>query len=114
MYETTSFCGLECTECPACIATQAGDMQALEKLASDWSSQFGMQIAAENVMCDGCKSDTGRLSGYCTMCEVRSCAVDRAVVTCAHCDDYGCEKLLACPAYEGKGKELLEKIRAEL
>lgn len=108
-----SYCGLECEECPSFIATQADDMAALAKVAEDWSKEFGMEIPAEAIICDGCVSTTGRLSGYCDMCEVRKCASGRAVVTCASCDDYGCEKLLACPAYE-KGKDTLERLRSEL
>lgn len=108
-----SFCGLECAECPAFIATRADDMDALAKVAAEWSEQFGMEVKPEAIMCDGCVSDTGRHSGYCDICEVYQCASGREVATCASCEDYACTKLLACPAYE-KGKETLERLRTEL
>lgn len=108
-----SFCGLACDECPAFIATQKDDREAIEKIAAEWAKQFGIDVPAESVFCDGCKSDTGRLCGYCTSCGVRECGVKRGVVTCASCDDYGCEILLACPAYEARGKETLERLRSQ-
>jgi hypothetical protein len=114
MFEMISYCGLDCSACPSYIATQNDDLEALAKVAAEWSEQFGFDIKAEQIMCDGCKSVSGRLSGYCKMCEVHTCASARGVVTCAHCDDYGCEKLQKCPAYEAKGKPTLDRINSEL
>ncbi|MBU1670579.1 MAG: DUF3795 domain-containing protein [Actinobacteria bacterium] len=113
-YEMTAYCGLECAECPAYLATQADDMEALAKVAAEWSKQFGMEIPANTILCDGCKSDTGRICVYCGMCAVHSCAEGRALATCAHCDEFGCETLVACPGYMSQGRENLEKIRASL
>jgi hypothetical protein len=112
MAEMFAYCGVDCDQCPAFIATQNDDMEALAKMAAQWTEQFKQDIPVESVLCDGCKSEGGRLSGYCDMCAVRACGVERGVVTCATCDDYGCEILLACPAYEAKGKANLEKMRS--
>lgn len=114
MLEMTSYCGLDCSVCPAYIATSSGDSEALAKVASDWSKEFGMDVSVESVACDSCKSDTGRLCGYCLACGVRACAEERGVATCAHCDEYVCEVLEKCPAYTAKGRKNLEKIRAGL
>jgi hypothetical protein len=113
MNETISFCGIECTVCPAYVATQADDREALAKVAVGWSSQFGIDVEVESLLCDGCRSGA-RLCGYCGMCGVHKCASGRGVVTCAHCDDYGCEVLEACPAFQSNGREMLEKIGSEL
>ncbi len=110
----TSYCGLDCSACPAYIATQNDDMEGLAKVAADWSKQFGMEIPTETVICDGCKADTGRLCGYCSMCAVRGCASGREFVTCAHCDGYVCETLQNCPGYQAQGRENLERIKSEL
>jgi hypothetical protein len=114
MYEMISYCGLDCMECPAYLATQAGDMEALARVAKEWGEQFGMEITPESILCDSCKSGEGaRRSGYCFTCGVRTCALEKGVVTCAHCDDYGCATLQACPAYRAEGKARLNKIREQ-
>lgn len=113
MSEMISYCGLACAECPAYIATQKGDMDAIAAVAAEWSEQFGIEVPPDSVQCDGCKSEAGRICGYCLTCSVRACGVERGVVTCASCADYGCEKLLACPAYEARGKETLERLRSQ-
>lgn len=114
MYETTTYCGIECSLCPAFKATQENDMKKLAEVAAEWSKHFGMDVTAENVLCDGCKSDTGRICGYCGACLVRSCGIEKGVVTCAHCEDYSCEKLENCPGFMVHGKTKLDKIKAEL
>ena len=113
MNETIAFCSIDCAVCPAYIATRADDRAALEKVAEEWSQQFGKEVTVESLLCDGCRSGA-RLCGYCDMCGVHRCASGRGVITCAHCDDYGCEILEACPAYQSNGREMLEKIRSEL
>lgn len=113
MYEMTSYCGLECSECPAYLATQKDDMEELARVAAEWSSQFGMQIPTESILCDGCTS-AGRLSGYCGMCAVRGCADLKDIPTCAHCADYVCAKLENCPGFSTLGKVNLERIKAGL
>ena len=114
MYEMISYCGLDCSACPAYLATQADDMDALARVAVEWGEQFGIKITPESILCDSCKTGEGaRRSGYCSTCGVRACAVEREVITCAHCDDYGCETLQSCPAYRGDGKVRLDKIREQ-
>ena len=114
MYEMISFCGLDCSACPAYRATQAGDMEALARVAEEWSKQFGMEIIPESIVCDSCKTGEGaRRSGYCSICQVRGCAVERGVVTCAHCEDYVCDNLRGCPAFRAEGKVTLDRIREE-
>ena len=115
MYEMISYCGLDCSGCPAYQATQAGDMEELARVAKEWSEQFKMEIPPESIVCDSCKTGEGaRRSSYCSICGVRACAVERGVETCAHCEDYGCETLQGCPAFRAGGKATLDKIREDL
>lgn len=114
MDKMIAYCGIDCSECPAWIATKRDDIDELAKVAEEWSKKFGLEMTVEGVTCDSCSSGTGRVSGYCKICEVRSCAGERGVITCAHCEDYVCETLEKCPAFEARGREALEKIRAEL
>lgn len=113
MSDLTSYCGLECGECPAYIATRKGDRAMLEEVAADWSRRFGIEVPVESIPCDGCVSGTDRICGYCETCAVRACASKRGVGTCADCEDYGCATLKACPAYQHHGRQNLERLRAE-
>ena len=51
-----AYCGLVCTECPAYIATQADDKEALKRVAAQWSKDFNAPFTAEDCLCDGCTS----------------------------------------------------------
>ncbi len=90
-----AFCGVTCTDCPAYIATQAGDREAMEQVLAHWRADFNVpHITLEDVTCDGCLTEGGRLSGYCAdFCKVRPCALARGVPNCAHCAEYPCANL---------------------
>lgn len=110
-----AYCGLDCTQCPGYIATQADDHAALEQLAAQAREQFNRpDITIESVMCDGCLSADGRLGGYCIECQVRACGLARGVVNCAHCDDYACDQLEAFWNLAPQARASLEDIRAGL
>ena len=106
-----AYCGLVCTECPAYIATQADDMERLERVAAQWSEEFNAPITTAFCLCDGCLSDSERLCGHCAECEIRACAIGRGVINCAHCNDYGCEKITGFFALAPDAKTTLEEIR---
>jgi hypothetical protein len=113
-----AYCGLICTECPAYVATQADDRQALETVAAEWRRQFSEPaITADTIVCDGCLGG-GRLSGYCSTCEIRACAVERLgpllPVNCAHCDDYACQKLDDFLGHVPEARALLDRISSSL
>lgn len=115
MAKMIAYCGLICTDCEAYVATQANDLVTLEKLAARAREEFGMpDVTVEATMCDGCLSNSERMCGYCTQCQVRACAVGRGAVNCAHCDDYGCETLESFFAMAGEAQATLEGIRAAL
>ncbi len=65
MKEMIAYCGLSCSACPAFVATKKGDREALTKLAEDWSREFKTTLKADDCLCDGCTSTTGRHIGYC-------------------------------------------------
>ncbi len=86
-------CGLDCSKCEAYLATQAGDVLALEAIAEKWRKEYNApSIAADNILCDGC-TEGGRTIGHCAECKVRLCALERGYKTCAECPDYACEEL---------------------
>ena len=89
----TAYCGLNCAACPTYLATQKDDDKEREKVAKQWSKQFNMTLKPSDMNCDGCKAEKGRLFGFCRICEVRKCGAQKKMATCAHCDDYGCDKI---------------------
>lgn len=111
MEKMIAFCGLICTECPAFIATQNNDEEGRIKVADTWSKQFNMEIKPENVICDGCLAFDKRLCGYCRICEIRKCALEKKVQNCAYCNEYMCEGISEFFNYAPEAKQVLEEIK---
>jgi len=109
-----AYCGLVCSECPAYVATQADDSEALQRVAAEWGKETNKPLTAADCLCDGCLSDSDRLFGYCSKCKMRACAMERGVATCAHCDDYGCEKITGFLEHAPEAKTTLDQIRQAL
>ena len=96
-----AFCGLDCNACEAFIATQAGDVDAMQKIAEKWRQQYNApEIDAAFVLCDGCSNIEGRHGGYCNHCPVRACCLSKGIENCGHCD-----RLETCPDIAGFFKE---------
>jgi len=114
MDKMIAFCGLICTECPAFIATQKDDDRERKKVAELWSKEFNEDIKPGDINCDGCLSEDGRVFGYCNVCEIRSCALERSVKNCAYCDDYACERLVKFFDMASEAKNILDEVRASL
>jgi hypothetical protein len=113
MDKMIAYCGLACSECPAYVATQKNDMDALRQVAEMWSKQYNAKLTAEDCICDGCAVE-GRKIGHCSDCKVRTCAVEHGVVNCAHCADYGCQTLSEFLGFAPQAKANLEAIRKTL
>ena len=105
-----AYCGLVCTECPAFVATRENDTDKLKALALEW---YGANGDAIFCLCDGCTTK-GRKNKHCLECGVRLCAMERGVVNCAYCNDYGCKTLTGLFQNIPLAKENLERIRASL
>ena len=108
-------CGLDCAVCEAYLATQANDEAAKEKVAAKWRVEFNSpNITAQSVTCDSCLATSGRLCGHCLECEPRLCAVGRGLPNCAHCPEYGCEKISSLLKFMPEAKIRLDGIKAGL
>jgi hypothetical protein len=111
--EMIAYCGLDCNECKAFKATQTKDVEWKKRIAKHWSDQGEIKFKPEDVDCHGCKSDV--ISGFCRkLCEIKPCAEEKRVKTCAHCDDYPCEKLKEYLSTDPVATNNLEKIRRAL
>jgi hypothetical protein len=116
MDKMIAYCGLVCTDCPAYVATQANDRVALEKVAAQWREQFNAPaMTADSIICDGCLGQNGgRLSEYCSICEIRACGRERGVINCAHCSDYACNKLEGFFSHAPDARKMLDEVRRSL
>ena len=115
MAKIQAYCGLDCSECEAYIATQADDRAGLEATAKKWAEQYGgAAISADACVCDGCSAGRRTSTAHAATCAIRVCASGRGVATCAHCADYGCATLQSFFAFAPVLKEKLEAIRKEL
>jgi hypothetical protein len=104
-------CGIVCSECPAYIATQKNDDALRAETAKKWSEQFKSDIKPADINCDSCQSDSPRLFSYCAICEIRKCAREKKVATCAACPEYSCKKLDAFLANVPEARKTLETLR---
>ena len=111
MKEMVAYCGLVCTECPAYKATQEDDDSARAKVAEAWSKQFKHDFKTEDINCNGCLAAGEMQFGYCSMCNVRKCGVERKVLNCAYCVEYPCDKLKDFHAQVVEAKAKLDAIR---
>ena len=96
-FSMIAYCCLECDKCDVYIATQNNDDELRAKVANEW------KMKAEELYCDGCKSDRTPFN-----CDAKKCAVSRNLPTCAHCDDFpSCDKEIWT-----KWPPLKEKVQA--
>jgi len=109
-----AYCGLDCAVCPAHLAWKNDNDELREKQAKEWGSPEYPMTAAD-INCVGCKVDAEPKLKFCATCTVKSCASERGVETCAHCDDYGCDILEKWLAQAGDElRQKLDNLRAAL
>lgn len=105
------YCGLDCEQCEAFIATQRNDDTLRAKVAAEWSRAYGAPILPENINCTGCKSAGVKTYYRDQLCEIRKCATRRSVATCAECAEYACATLAPVLAAVPQAKSRLEALR---
>ena len=88
-----AYCGLDCGACPAFHAVERLTEAERQAVADKWNVEFGGSHTAADIDCVGCTHD-GRHAPYCESgCDIRKCASEKALATCAECADYGCATL---------------------
>lgn len=112
MEEIIAICGLTCHECGAYLATINDDDQKRAEVAELWSKEYSSDLKPEDIICEGCLSDGENLFSYTKVCEIRKCGKEKAVLNCAHCSDYICEKLEKFFQMAPEAKKRLEEIRS--
>ena len=81
MNKMIAFCGSDCHNCEAFLATRDDDDKKRAEIAQIWSKQYHTDIKPEDINCEGCKSVDGRRFNYCNVCEIRKCGMERDVET---------------------------------
>jgi hypothetical protein len=54
--DMTGYCGLDCEQCGAFIATRNDDDALRAKVAEEWARQYNAPIKPEHINCTGCLS----------------------------------------------------------
>ncbi len=111
-----AYCGLACDTCPIHLATLETDSRkqrsmrvSIARLCRDL---YGMDLRAADITdCDGCRID-GRLFVGCRDCDIRDCAMDRGLESCAFCEDYPCGLLEPHLADSPTSRTRLDALRA--
>ena len=87
MKDRIAYCGLNCEECDAYIATINDDQARREKTARLWAELNQAPILPEHIDCEGCRAD-GRKTVYCeSLCGIRQCALQKGMETCGSCPE---------------------------
>ena len=85
MKEYIAYCGLDCENCEARIATVRNDDALRRKVAKHWSELNGVAITPEMIRCSGCRTE-GIKTPYCeSLCPIRQCARAKDYETCGDC-----------------------------
>lgn len=89
MEQIISKCGYRCDLCPAYEANLKSDADK-QRMSDAWEKYCGFQVPPEQIKrCPGCA-----VSGADPTCTVRPCAIEKNVENCAHCEQFGCDKLM--------------------
>ena len=105
-----AYCGLDCFKCDAYLATQADNGRIRKETAEKWSKMYHFNIKAEQINCDGCKSD-GKKFSHCSVCDIRQCCITNRVENCAECEHYICDTLANFIKLAPVAGVALEKLR---
>jgi hypothetical protein len=111
MAEMIAFCGLDCHQCGAFLATRDDNDAQRREVAAIWSREHGSDLRAQDIDCEGCVSEGGVLFSHCDVCEIRRCGRERGIANCAFCSDYPCTRLSEFLSLVPESKTRLDSMR---
>jgi hypothetical protein len=82
-----AYCGINCAECNAYLATKNNDQRLREITAAEWTKNYDFNFTPEMINCTSC-TGSGIKTGYCSQCEIRRCAVEKGVKNCGACKEF--------------------------
>ena len=84
MENKITYCGEDCSICPAYIATINDDDNLRKKVIDDWS-HIG-DFSKFKIDCLGCKS-IGPIFEPCSNCKIKTCCIAKNLDDCSYCID---------------------------
>ena len=66
-----AYCGMDCSKCEGCLATQENSDIKRQKVAEQWTAQYNTDIKPGQINCSGCKSDGVKFFFTESICEIR-------------------------------------------
>jgi thiol-disulfide isomerase/thioredoxin len=109
-----AFWGINCADCPTFLATRDDDENKRKEVAEQWSKDYRRQIKPEDINCDGCLLEEGRLFTHCGVCEIRKCGQEKKIKNCAYCNEYSCQNFKKFFVLVPYGKANLKEIKNKL
>ena len=109
MDKLMAYCGLLCSDCGAYKATVSNDDALRKQTSEEWSKMYGANINAADINCLGCKSEA--TFGYCKICKIRECNIQKNLSNCSECDLYSCDNLEGILKAVPEVRERLNKLR---
>lgn len=109
MKRMIAYCGLDCEQCDAYLATIHDDQGLREKTAKLWAELNQAPILPEHINCQGCRVE-GVKTVFCdSLCEIRQCALKKGVSTCGDCPEL--ENCQIVGAVISNNPEALENLK---
>jgi hypothetical protein len=114
MTEMIAYCGLDCHQCGAYLATLADNDDQRRDVAVAWSEEYDAELLMEDINCLGCLTDGEVLFHHCQVCEIRQCGQKMDIPNCAYCQEFPCSLLGDFFVFVPEAKERLIQIRRAL
>lgn len=94
MNKYIAYCGLDCKNCEARIATINNDDSMRKEIAKKWSELNKIEITPDQINCEGCRMN-GVKTVFCdSLCQIRQCALKLKRETCGDCNNLNtCNKV---------------------
>lgn len=114
MNKLIGICGLNCETCQARVATINNDNNLREEVAKEWSLLNKVEITPGMINCVGCLGD-GVKTPFCDkLCQIKQCAINKKIETCADCIEMEtCQKLAMITSNNENAKLNLEMLKQE-
>lgn len=109
------FCGVDCGKCPVFIATKSNDYNKRKEVAEMLYKAHNVTLEPDQINCTGCYRATMEgtaIMAHCETCNIRPCAKEKNVTTCANCTEYACTKLTEKWAKIPNGQQAKENLYA--
>ncbi len=90
MHPILARCGNRCDLCLAYRPNIEKNPSNQQKLSDGWFKYFGFRIEPADIICNGCLG--AQPESIDLSCPIRPCVIEKGFDSCAHCDEYVCEK----------------------